>query len=84
MDDLGAQSGVYTRPCVVSRVRPWILAEGPNDELIRVRRSFKNIGVVTIKATLGFNDAYPAVWHLYLVIVSFTGAGILPLLDYLG
>ena len=78
VDYLGTESCMYTRPCIVCRVRPRILAERPNDKFFGVWRSFKNVGVVAVKAPLCFDDTNPAVWHADFVVMPLAGTAETP------
>lgn len=66
---LGNQPCMYARPCVMARIGARILAERPDDELIRICRTLKNIGIVFIETTLCFDNT-DAIVNTNFIVVS--------------
>ncbi len=63
----------------MSGIRAWILAKRPNDELFCLRRTIKDVRVVTVQTSLRLHDANSASRHRDLLIMAFLGARKLPL-----
>ena len=69
-------------PGVMMRVRAWILTKRPNDKFISIWRSYKNVGVVTIKTALCFYTTQPAIIEIYFKIMALSIADILITLNH--
>ena len=55
-DDFRAQARMDAGPCVVTRVRAGVRANAPDDELVGVRGSLEDVGVVAVKTALQLDD----------------------------
>ena len=68
-------------PGVVTWVRTRVCANAPDNELVGVRRSFKDVGVVTVKTALQLDDGCSARFEADSVVVAIGFASGFPVVD---